>query len=59
MIKREINKFVVQAALIVRDGREITGEDVSEPVTLYGIKGLRAWADNFEAEVEKMNRDTT
>lgn len=51
----EINKFIVQAVILVRENGEITGELTSDPATVYGTKSLRDWVDGFEAEVKRMD----
>lgn len=55
-MSKKIGKIVVQAAIVEEDeAGEIVGELVSEPVTVYGLKKLREWADNFEDQVRRMN----
>lgn len=50
-------KFVIQAVLIQRDDTErVVGEVSSEPVSVYGLNGLREYLDGFEEELASLNK---
>lgn len=55
-MSKKVGKIIIQVTIVEEDeAGEITGELTSAAVTVFGLKKLHEWADEFEAQVQRMN----
>jgi hypothetical protein len=51
----KLHKVIVQVVLVEESDGEVIGEQVANPVELFGVSRLREFAETLPVEIDKAN----